>query len=437
MRAPRRRALAFAAVFLAAGLLSWADPVRSGEAGKPAFPETAEAAAPRTCTCELEGQIEDCCCAFGDIDQLNGQIAPLLSRLMKTTFFRFYKADMHRKCLFWDDDEGKCGKRACTVESCPDEEVPSAVRQQETAAAFQCAVRSTGLESGVSLGLLNDTITESEQAAFETWQLHDNRLHTYCDVGDEADGVAKYVNLVDNPERFTGYAGNSAARIWRSIYMENCFKPEQDVKYLTSMVVNAMCLEKRVFHRVVSGLHATINIHVAASYPKPSSASGVPTFVLGPDTLSSEVEEWGPNITLFRKFFSPQRTFGEGPKWLKNVCVPCPGDLHHWSYPTPNPLLRVFGVSPRCSARALFCLLVPSPFIWRAASCTPSRRQRLVPWPQVLHLRHAGPRGSEGGPHVGSATLPHGQCRGGRGGQRHGPGSDRDGSQVCTAVASS
>lgn len=27
-----------------------------------------------------------------------------------------------------------------------------------------------------------------------------------------------------NPERYTGYKGPSAHRIWRNIYMENCFR---------------------------------------------------------------------------------------------------------------------------------------------------------------------------------------------------------------------
>ena len=31
------------------------------------------------------------------------------------------------------------------------------------------------------------------------------------------------MDLVLNPERFTGYAGASAARVWKSIYEENCF----------------------------------------------------------------------------------------------------------------------------------------------------------------------------------------------------------------------
>lgn len=33
-----------------------------------------------------------------------------------------------------------------------------------------------------------------------------------------------HVNLIDNPERFTGYIGDSPRRVWRAIYEENCFK---------------------------------------------------------------------------------------------------------------------------------------------------------------------------------------------------------------------
>jgi ABC-type tungstate transport system permease subunit len=39
-----------------------------------------------------------------------------------------------------------------------------------------------------------------------------------------------YVNLAKNPERYTGYKGQSAARVWRSIYGENCFKFVQKLK---------------------------------------------------------------------------------------------------------------------------------------------------------------------------------------------------------------
>lgn len=47
-----------------------------------------------------------------------------------------------------------------------------------------------------------------------------------------------YVNLLNNPERYTGYGGPSARRVWNAISEENCFGD-----------VNDICLEKRVFHR--------------------------------------------------------------------------------------------------------------------------------------------------------------------------------------------
>ncbi len=93
-------------------------------------------------------------------------------------------------------------------------------------------------------------------------------------------------------------------------------RPEDEsILYLTTNVVNEMCMEKRVFYRVVSGLHATINIHVAAHYPKPG--------LLGQ-------EEWGRNVTMFEKFFHPEKTFGEGmlgrevPGLLSSTPTPLP-----------------------------------------------------------------------------------------------------------------
>lgn len=35
---------------------------------------------------------------------------------------------------------------------------------------------------------------------------------------------AEYVDLLLNPERYTGYKGPDAWRIWNVIYEENCFK---------------------------------------------------------------------------------------------------------------------------------------------------------------------------------------------------------------------
>ena len=34
----------------------------------------------------------------------------------------------------------------------------------------------------------------------------------------------RFVNLIENPERYTGYSGESAHKIWHSVYKENCFE---------------------------------------------------------------------------------------------------------------------------------------------------------------------------------------------------------------------
>lgn len=80
-----------------------------------------------------------------------------------------------------------------------------------------------------------------------------------------------------------------------------------------------MCMEKRVFYRVVSGLHAAINLHVAAKYPsrQPEPApEGLPF-------AADEQEEitWGPNLALFEKFFDPDKTWGEGKFVVWRVAV--------------------------------------------------------------------------------------------------------------------
>lgn len=74
-----------------------------------------------------------------------------------------------------------------------------------------------------------------------------------------------YVNLLDNPESFTGYSGESATKVWRAIQEENCFS---DGGYSGVATDNAsgQCLEKRVFYRLMSGMQASISTHIAKEY---------------------------------------------------------------------------------------------------------------------------------------------------------------------------
>ncbi len=66
-----------------------------------------------------------------------------------------------------------------------------------------------------------------------------------------------YVDLSLNPERFTGYGGISAHRVWSAIYEENCF--EESGSSLSKMskpgvdIPQEQCLEKKVYYKVISG----------------------------------------------------------------------------------------------------------------------------------------------------------------------------------------
>ncbi|CAI9753572.1 unnamed protein product [Fraxinus pennsylvanica] len=64
-----------------------------------------------------------------------------------------------------------------------------------------------------------------------------------------------YVNLQLNPEGYTGYTGPSARRIWDAIYIENCPK-----------YPFGECQEKRILYKLISGLHPSILIHIAADH---------------------------------------------------------------------------------------------------------------------------------------------------------------------------
>ena len=81
----------------------------------------------------------------------------------------------------------------------------------------------------------------------------------------------EYVDLSFNPERFTGYGGISAHRVWKAIYEENCFEVSEsslskmsksgivlpdtmaEVLYMDGDIPQELCLEKKVYYKIVSG----------------------------------------------------------------------------------------------------------------------------------------------------------------------------------------
>lgn len=162
------------------------------------------------------------------------------------------------------------------------------------------------------LSSLDTHISPQTHKELEKWARYDEAEDDFCILDDHDEG-AQYVDLLINPERYTGYKGDSAHRIWNSIYLENCFglktNRSNSLPYYTARLDwGDMCVEQRAFYRMISGLHTSINIHLSANY----LISGNTGFL---DTLS----KWAPNIPEFKRRFSSETTNGQGPYWLKNL----------------------------------------------------------------------------------------------------------------------
>ncbi|XP_046847546.1 ERO1-like protein beta isoform X2 [Xenia sp. Carnegie-2017] len=253
------------------------------------------------CFCELSGKVEDCCCDVEAVNSLNKEVFKRITEIVNTNYFKFYKVNLARSCPYWHDDN-QCSLKDCSVQTCKEEEVPEGVKGHYMKdESKDCYVENS------TLGDVNIHLSEEDKQVFATWQQYDDAEDSFCYPEDELSADSKYVNLLLNPERFTNYKGPSANRVWHSIYNENCFKvtnPYTD-KYQMNSMLNQMCLEKRVFYRVISGMHASINTHLSALYLFKGNGFFKPV--------------WAPNANEFKRRFDPEKTNGQGPSWLKNI----------------------------------------------------------------------------------------------------------------------
>lgn len=165
--------------------------------------------------------------------------------------------------------------------------------------------------------------------------------------------ASDYLNLNLNPERWTGYNGS---HVWKAIYEENCFEKLGDF--------DEMCYEERVLYRLLSGLHASTNIHISLEYFPPSKSAGR--------------KNWEPN---------PER-------FIAQVANSKPRGAHRTSALHPEPWALRPQV-PRFSSCIFNNLPTPQPHILCTA-CTPKRPS--APNPEHLNPKRAvrlAPRASE------------------------------------------
>jgi len=283
------------------------------------------------CFCKLEGQIDDCSCKVDTVDDFNNnRIFPRLKSLLTKDYFRYFQYDPHKKCPFWDASSGKCASNYCQVKNCATTDLPPGISGEILETRHTRVVENKYLPEAQEKDgkdstcddeedvedMVDGTISEKATNDLINWKRHDDEENTFCELESESCRECVHVDLTKNPERYTGYSGEASRRVWRTIYEENCFSPKGSSTKSTFSAafgpetIKDMCLEKRVFFRVVSGLHSSITIHLTANYPLKKEPST--PFLKASDT-------WGPNLELFHQRFDPEVTNGQGPYWLKNL----------------------------------------------------------------------------------------------------------------------
>lgn len=187
---------------------------------------------------------------------------------------RYFRVDLWRDCSLWNDD-GTCMRESCAVCECPIDELPPALQGEaaptDKGSAQDCnqgggsapESRTGGLTMGVSPAQL-DALSRvalgggpGQDSELKGWDLPrgEQERAQWTEADPESSSLA-YVDLLKNPEGFTGYSGPDAHRIWSSVYDENCFRG-------TDGEDEGLCLEERAFFRLVSGLHASISTHLS------------------------------------------------------------------------------------------------------------------------------------------------------------------------------
>ena len=261
------------------------------------------------------------------MEHLNEEIKPsLLAVTKKTDFFTYYRLNLFGgECPFWNDQNSMCGNIACAVTTLDNEgDIPPIWRSDELSKIEGPRAKHPGRKEQEERGTrrplqgnLGDDVGESCVVEYD--DECDDR--DYCVPEDESSKAkGDYVSLLDNPEKFTGYSGEGAHMVWNAIYRENCFSksheegpagnstPAQlfqaanDLRNVMQAgsdpedyMLDESCLEKRVFYRVISGMHASISTHICYDY------------------LDQKTGLWGPNAACY------QERLGNHPERVSNV----------------------------------------------------------------------------------------------------------------------
>ncbi|KAI3637911.1 hypothetical protein MIR68_004560 [Amoeboaphelidium protococcarum] len=304
--------------------------------------------------------IKDTLISRRDIITITAQIQPVLSDdLLQMDFFRYFRINLNGKCPFdlsqqlEMSNHDKCGNSDCSVSTELDAKTVKKLSDLEAKSSFinspfrqkcdytrmdfcelDASIEVDAAEDFDSSGIVVSGNQGNEQSSV------DGKINSKNGGSKQQQQQLQYIDLVQNPERFTGYGGFGARSIWSAVYEQNCFKflygqqqqqqLQQQKKKTGSLPLNALpsknsglmnansllkpyssqqsdhsltyemeqgleelCVEKRMFYRVISGLHASISTHLCYEYYYHKVKHNTE------DGGVEEVAQWKPNKACF------------------------------------------------------------------------------------------------------------------------------------------
>lgn len=220
-----------------------------------------------------------CNVTFTELNVINKKIRKDLVSLVRTDFFKYFKIDPDKECSFWENNDGLCFSRDCMVDVVTDWDSLPEIWQPEVLGKVDEESDEVA-EIEKEWTFLDDLCDSSLSKSLPKPILADFD-NNYCDIHDFTGENSVLVDLTKNPERFTGYGGQQSAQIWSSIYGENCALLGKSDQITSEVSESEIKMAKDVFFRFVSGLHASIGIH------------------LSNDHLNTETGKWEPDLDLF------------------------------------------------------------------------------------------------------------------------------------------
>jgi ERO1-like protein alpha len=239
------------------------------------------------------GPLEDAKCAVADVERANvEQLHSILQELAENEYFQFFHLPTDRECPYWRTkspttsseshanvathaESHKCDTvapaddplfnafdatsmnapappPACAIVAEPS--APSFAWQPATDAVDRTITRKEDV--ALQRGRANNEDPDCNNADLPSFWLDMCGAIDDSEAADDATST-QFVSLTKNPERWTGYNGSD---VWSAMYVENCFQNSSP---------DEMCYEERVLYRLLSGMHASINIHISKNYYPP------------------------------------------------------------------------------------------------------------------------------------------------------------------------